>query len=76
LKTISLKKFRKYLEFKGCYLKRVKSSHEIWDREKDPLDRPIVVDSNYSDVPLTHIHTCLITLGISKKDFEKEINSF
>jgi hypothetical protein len=35
--------------------------------------RPVTVDTNYKDVPITHIHTNLKTLGIDKKDFSEAI---
>ena len=73
MKTIPLKKFKKFLKDNGCYLKRTKSSHEIWDSKVNPLERPVIVDNNYPDVPITHIHTCLKILKISKKDFEEKI---
>jgi hypothetical protein len=76
LKPIALKKLKKYLTSKGCYCKRVKSSHEIWDKKDNSLDRPIILDNNYPDVPLLHMQTNLRTLGISFKDFENEIKNF
>jgi predicted RNA binding protein YcfA (HicA-like mRNA interferase family) len=70
-KSIPLSKYRKFLKAMGLKHIRTKSSHEIWDNPDNPLLRPITVDSKFSDVPITHIHTSLKTLGISKSDFEK-----
>jgi len=75
LKSISLNKYKKYLKSKNCYKDRTVSSHEIWYSKDIKLTRPIIVDSNYSDVPVFHIKNTLKLLGISDKDFEKEIRN-
>jgi hypothetical protein len=76
IKTIPLSKWKRYLKSLGLKNKRSKSSHEIWDfDEPQKLLRPLTVDLNCKDVPITHIHTSLKTLGISKQDFENEINN-
>jgi predicted RNA binding protein YcfA (HicA-like mRNA interferase family) len=74
IKSIPLKKFKKFLKHIGCVKVRTQSSHEVWDKFDGSLQRPIVVDNNYKDVPMLHIHTCLRTLGISKEEFEKIIS--
>ncbi len=51
IKSIPLKKFRKFLKHIGCIKIRIQSSHEIWDKTDGSLLRPIVVDNNYKDVP-------------------------
>lgn len=76
MKSVPLKKFKAYLKSKGCYCKRTKGSHEIWDLKNGSLDRPLTVDNNYPDVPITHIKTNLSSLGISNKEFENEIIHF
>jgi hypothetical protein len=77
IKSIPLSKWKKYLKSLGLKAKRIKSSHEIWDyNEPRKLLRPLTVDLNYKDVPITHIHTSLKTLNISKEDFERDIESF
>ena len=73
MKTIPIKLWKKYLKSKGLRHIRTKLSHEIWDIPGGSLLRPITVDKNYKDVPITHIHTSLKTLEISKKDFWNEI---
>jgi len=76
VKTIPLSRWKKYLKSLGLKYKRTKSSHEIWDYdEPQKLLRPLTVDLNYKDVPITHIHTSLKTLNISKEDFEREIKN-
>jgi hypothetical protein len=74
IKSIPLKKFKKFLKHIDCVKVRTQSSHEVWDKFDGSLQRPIVVDNNYKDVPMLHIHTCLRTLGISKEEFEKIIS--
>lgn len=74
-KSVPIKKFRKFLELQGLKLIRTKASHEIWDNPKNPLLRPVTVDSHYPDVPMLHIHTNLKNLGISKAEFMKIIES-
>lgn len=82
IKQIPLKKFIKWLESQGLELQKAHSkhsSHVSYNYPKDDerrLSRPIIVRPNYKDIPLLHIHTNLQTLGISKSDFEKEIENF
>lgn len=74
MKTIDTKLFKKYLKSIGLEYKRTKASHEIWDRKKPPLlDRPITFRGEEKQVPTLHIHTNLITLNISHKEFEEAI---
>ncbi|MBS3946480.1 MAG: hypothetical protein KGZ42_13335 [Melioribacter sp.] len=76
-KTIPLSKWKRYLKSLGLKPIRTKSSHEIWDySDTQKLLRPVTLDNNYKDVPITHIHTSLKTLNISKTDFEKAIKNF
>jgi len=58
---------------KGLVFKRTKGSHDIWDYPDDSLLRPVVIRSKDKEIPGGHIHTNLITLGISYDEFEKEI---
>lgn len=74
-KSVPLKKFIKFLKSIGLEYIRSNASHDLYDYT-DPakkLLRPVTVDKNYKDVPLTHIHTNLKTLGISKKEFEERM---
>jgi predicted RNA binding protein YcfA (HicA-like mRNA interferase family) len=73
MKTVPIKKYKKFLKSLGLKHIRTKSSHEIYNFPKKPLLRPVTVDTNYPDVPIRHIHTSLKTLGISKKEFEEKI---
>lgn len=79
VKTVSLKTFRAFLKSKGLILVRTKSSHEIYDypeNHTNRLLRPVTVDKNYPDVPITHIHTNLKTLGVTKKEFSDFVKGF
>jgi len=74
-KSVPLKIFVKYLKSIGLKYIRTNASHDLYDYA-DPgrkLLRPVTVDTNYKDVPITHIHTNLKTLGIDKKDFSEAI---
>ena len=59
-KSVPLKIFVKYLKSIGLKYIRSNASHDLYD-------------TNYKDVPITHIHTNLKTLGIDKKDFSEAI---
>ena len=75
VKPIPLATFEKFLRKEGLVRVRTKGSHDIYEYA-DPnkkLSRPITVKNNLKDVPITHIHTNLDSLGISKKDFTKKI---
>lgn len=74
-KTVPLKKFRKYLKSLGLKHIRDNDSHELWDFPGKPLLRPVTVDMNIPDVPITHIHTNLKTLGINMKQFKEDIKN-
>ena len=71
IKQIPIKKFLKFLKSQGCQYIRTEASHDIWDRPKNPLPRPITVRMKHKDIPLLHIHTSLQNLGVSKSEFEK-----
>lgn len=76
LKQIPTKVFLEYLKFLGLVLVRTEgTSHSIFDYPdghiKGKLKRSVVVRTSYKEIPLLHIHTNLITLGVSKKEFEK-----
>lgn len=73
IKPIPRKKFIKFLKSQGLVFIRSKGDHEIYDRLDKPLLRPITVVSTLKDVPMTHIHTSLENLGMSKKDFDEVI---
>jgi len=73
IKTIPKKKFIKFLHSQGLVYIRSKGDHDIYDRKDNPLLRPITIVSTLKDVPLTHIHTSLKNLGLSKDDYEEII---
>lgn len=70
LNPIKKKKFEKFLVFVGCYLKRQKGDHLIYDRTD--LKRPVVITCD-KEVPVFIIRNNLRTLGISIEEFLKII---
>lgn len=66
LKNISLKDFRKFLEFKGLKLIRTTGGHEVWSG-KDLL-RPIILQTHIDPVPEFIIRNNLRTLGSDKNE--------
>jgi predicted RNA binding protein YcfA (HicA-like mRNA interferase family) len=66
LTPIKRKKFEKFLEYVGCYLKRTKGDHLIYDREG--LKRPIIITAD-NDVPVFILRNNLRTLGISLEEY-------
>ncbi len=62
LTPISRRKFEKFLRYIGCYLKRIKGDHLIYDGPG--LKRPVVI-TNDKEVPIFIIRSNLRTLKIS-----------
>jgi len=71
VKQIPAKVFKKFLKSKGLKFIRKNSSHDLWDYPDESLPRPVTIQRPYKDIPLTHIHTNLRTMRVSKKEFEK-----
>ena len=65
------KKFRDFLKSIGLIHLRTKGSHEAWDRPDYSLNRPVILKANLKNIPKTHIHTNLKTLGIDMKEFKE-----
>ncbi len=63
--------FEKYLLSKNCFLKRTQGGHAVYDRKG--LNRPIIIQIHYKEVPITHIKTNLKTLGETLEKFYKDI---
>jgi predicted RNA binding protein YcfA (HicA-like mRNA interferase family) len=80
IKQIPISKFIKYLESLGLVYIRTSASHDYYNypagHPNGSLLRPVTIRTKYKDIPLAHIHTNLITLGISKKQFELDITKF
>ena len=74
IKQIPTAIFLEFLKTLGLVYKRTKASHFVYDYPDDhvkgKLQRPLIVRTNQKDIPLTHIHTNLATLNISKVEFE------
>jgi predicted RNA binding protein YcfA (HicA-like mRNA interferase family) len=79
IKVIPVGRFISWLESKGLILIRISGSHHMYNyppRYPQKLVRNIVVTPKIKDIPITHIHTNLRTIGISKEQFEMEIKNF
>jgi len=68
-KNISLKKFRKFLEYKGLKLIRTSSGHEVWSRPN--LLRPVIIQTHVDPIPIFIIKNNLRTMGLTMKDLEE-----
>ena len=75
LKPIPVAKFKRFLKNHKLEFKRTKGVHEIWDYKDDSLLRPVTFIGKEKEIPMLHIKTNLRTMGISLKDFEKEIRN-
>lgn len=68
LKSVSWRKFEKFLIYVGCYFVRQKGDHLIYWRSD--LKRPIVIPKD-KEIPIFIIKNNLKTLGISVKEYLK-----
>jgi predicted RNA binding protein YcfA (HicA-like mRNA interferase family) len=66
LAPVNRRKFEKFLVFVGCYFKRQKGDHLIYDRSD--LKRPIVFTTD-REVPIFIIRNNLRTLKISPEEY-------
>jgi predicted RNA binding protein YcfA (HicA-like mRNA interferase family) len=73
LKNISLKDFRKFLEYKGLKVIRTTGGHEVWSG-KDLL-RPVILQTHVDPVPEFIIRNNLHTLGSDKNELLGFLNS-
>ncbi len=71
-KPVSTKIFRKFLEHIHCNYVSV-GKHEKWDR--DDLLRPIIFRPSYKEIPADHIKTNLVTLGMTREQFDEIIKT-
>jgi len=71
LRPIKRRLFEKYLLSKGCFLKRTQGGHAVYDR--DGLNRPVIIQTHYKEIPITHIRTNLKTLGETLEQFHKDL---
>ena len=71
LRPIKRTLFVKYVLSKGCFLKRTEGGHAVYD--KTGLNRPIIIQHHFKEVPIHHIKTNLNTLGETLEQFHKDI---
>ncbi len=80
IKQITVSRFVRYLESLGLVYIRTTASHDYYNypsgHPNGRLERPITIRIKHKDIPMEHIHTNLQTLGIPKKQFEKDIQKF
>lgn len=75
VKQIPTKVFLKYLKYLGLvFIRKDQWNHNLYDypdgHKNGKLTKHISVRVNYKDIPVLHIHTNLMNLGVSKDDFE------
>jgi predicted RNA binding protein YcfA (HicA-like mRNA interferase family) len=73
ISNIKLKIFRKFLQSVGCELIRTRGGHEVWSHPNTP--RPIIIQSHIDPIPTFIVLNNLKTLGITKEEFLKAIES-
>ena len=71
LRPIKRNLFEKYLLSKRCFLKRTEGGHAVYDRRG--LNRSIIIQTHFKEVPITHIKSNLKTLGETLEQFYKDI---
>lgn len=75
LKQIPTSDFLDFLYSLGIVRIRNEASHWVFnypdEHPKGKLKRPLIVRIKNKDIPLLHIHSNLLTLNVSKSEFEK-----
>jgi hypothetical protein len=75
MKPVDMDKFIEYVKFLGLVCTRHTSSHYSFDYpdgHQIKLDRPLILRVHKDkQVPMLHMHTCLLTLKKTHKDFEE-----
>lgn len=72
LKNISLKDFRRFLEYKGLNKIRVAGGHEVWSCQA--LLRPIILQTHIDPVPEFIIRNNLRTLDSNRTELLDFLN--
>jgi len=80
IKQIPTKTFLKYLKSLGLvFIRKDQWNHDLYDypdgSPNEKLLRPVAVRTNYKEIPMAHIHTNLIAIGKTHKDFEQWLKS-
>lgn len=74
IKQIPTPVFLEFLTSPGLIYKRTKASHFAYDypdgHVKGRLPRQLIVRTNKKEIPLMPIHSNLVTLKVSKAEFE------
>ena len=70
IKPIPNELFVQILKHLGLVYKRTEASHELWDLPDNSLDRPVTFRPKDKTIPVLHLHTNIVTLGLTHKEFE------
>ena len=73
LKNISVSEMRHVLMCLGLLKVRTKGGHESW--MKEGMLRPVVIQTHVEPIPEFIVKNALRTIGISKEDFLKVLES-
>ena len=74
LRTVPIKTYKQFLKSQRLEFKRMGKCHELWDLPDESLSRPVTIRCKGKEVPLLHIHTNCITMGLTLKDFKNWLN--
>ncbi len=73
LSNVSIAQFRAILSALGLVCVRTKGGHEAWS--KDGMTRPVIFQTHVDPIPEFIIRSNLRTLGISREEFIRLLNS-
>ena len=68
---VSVDDFVAFVKQFGVTYKRTSNGHDHYDREKNPLARPMTLRCNERFVPATHIQTNLRLIGKTRADIRR-----
>lgn len=73
LKNVTLKDFRKFLEYMGLKKIKIHGGHEKWS--KKDMSRPVTIQTHIDPIPEFIVKNCFRNIGCKIEDFEEWINS-
>lgn len=74
LQNIPLNNFRRFLDKMAFDPVRITGGHEVW--QKEGLTRNLPVQTHVDPVPIHVVKQCQRLLGLSTKDFLKELGKY
>jgi hypothetical protein len=69
-KTYPKKTVEAFFKSRGLVFVRKGRCHDLWDNPDNPLSRKCTLRCKGKEVPLCHIHTNCVTMGLMLKDFK------